>query len=62
MSKRQYTKFKSEYKTDIYVDLATVESFEQDGEVLILHKDSGQWSRVLMDSEKFFKILNELDK
>lgn len=62
MSKRQYTKFKSELEADVYIDLTTVESFEQEGNVLIIRQDSGLWSRIVMESNKFFKILSELDQ
>lgn len=64
MSNRKYTKFESESYSgepiDIHIDLSTVESFEQDGEVLIVHKDSGLWNRVIIKSQDFIKILNEL--
>lgn len=61
MSKRQYTKFKSESYSDesidIHIDLSTVESFEQEGDVLIVHKDSGLWNRIIISPEEFNKQL-----
>ncbi len=66
MSSRKYTKFQSESYSDmpidIHIDLTSVESFEQDGEVLIIHKDSGLYNRIVIKSEDFIKILNELDQ
>lgn len=59
MSKRKYTRFKSEYNADLYIDLSSVESFDQDGEVLIVHKDSGLFNRIVIQTEEFRKLLDD---
>ncbi len=70
MSKRKYTKFQSDTLdtndagqfATIDIDLESVESFEQEGKALIVHKDSGLWNRIIIQREDFVKILNELDQ
>ena len=68
MSKRKYTKFQSDTLDTndagqfATIDIDSVESFEQDGKALIIHKDSGLWNRIIIQREDFVKILNNLDQ
>lgn len=59
MSKQKYLKFKSDNDNDIYIDIYRIESFEQNGDVLIIHKYSGLFSRILYDVDEFRKLLRE---